>query len=294
MSKSPSAGISSDNKSSKSVTTSPNTEETPTSTDTVMKSEASAVMTPAIETSNVGKDNRIPMLNIPVNVVKEYMANDKAKENGVSTNGIDGITKLMSPNNLNVESTVHAKAAKGPESMEVSNCNGSKNLLASSLISIDTMADNIDSVNNDTIKPLTPVTNESASYVPSSDLVELQTPPKSSNNEDKTFTQEINLNSSCKRPLSESSEGHVEKKKIKTSDASSNPLVMEEVLKLRETSSKLKRMKRKDLEKMVLGLFMEKFVHNHELGKYKELCESLESTLESNKKKCNRFYKEVS
>ena len=301
-----SAGISCDNICSKSVATFPNTEGTPTSIDTVMKSEVGAVMSPSIETNHLGKDNRKPMLNIPVNVVEEYIANDKAKENGVSTNGMDSkkvtIQSLLD-NEKNLQSLdgqtnekVHSppvEAVKSTESMEV--LNGNENRVASSLV-FSTIADTIDSVINGPIKPLSPVTNTSSSYVPASDLIELQTLTKSSNTEDKTVVQDIGINftnSSCKRPLSESSEDNIEKKKIKTFDTSPNPLVMNEVVKLKEASSKLKRMKRKDLEKIVLSLFMEKFVHNHELGKYKELSESLESTLESNKKKCARFCKEV-
>lgn len=48
-----------------------------------------------------------------------------------------------------------------------------------------------------------------------------------------------------------------------------------------------------DLENLILELFMNKLLHDHELGKYKALCEKLESTLEVNRKKAAQFQKEV-
>lgn len=48
-----------------------------------------------------------------------------------------------------------------------------------------------------------------------------------------------------------------------------------------------------DLENLIIELFMSKLLHNHELGRYKTLCEKLEATLEANRKKTVQFHKEV-
>ncbi|KAF2360394.1 Fibronectin type III [Trinorchestia longiramus] len=89
----------------------------------------------------------------------------------------------------------------------------------------------------------------------------------------------------------ESSQASAETQAIE--DDASKALVEAEVLKLKHTASKLRKLKRKDLENMVIELFMNKVLHNHELGKYKTLCEKLESTLESNRKKAAQFHKEL-
>ena len=48
-----------------------------------------------------------------------------------------------------------------------------------------------------------------------------------------------------------------------------------------------------DMENLILEMFMNKLLHDHELGKYKDLCEKLEATLETNRKKTAQFQKEV-
>ena len=44
---------------------------------------------------------------------------------------------------------------------------------------------------------------------------------------------------------------------------------------------------------MILEQFSENLLYKHELGKQKQLCERLEATLETNRKKAAQFHKEV-
>ncbi|XP_071517378.1 uncharacterized protein [Panulirus ornatus] len=56
---------------------------------------------------------------------------------------------------------------------------------------------------------------------------------------------------------------------------------------------RLQKLPRKDLENMILQQFCEKTLYQCELGRMKQLCEKLESTLESNRKKTAQFHKEI-
>uniref|UniRef100_A0A6A7FMU3 Activating transcription factor 7-interacting protein 2-like isoform X2 n=2 Tax=Hirondellea gigas TaxID=1518452 RepID=A0A6A7FMU3_9CRUS len=66
-----------------------------------------------------------------------------------------------------------------------------------------------------------------------------------------------------------------------------------EMEKTKNKITKMHKLKRKDLEELIVGLFMNKILHDHELGKYKVLCEKLETTLEANRKKTAQFHKEM-
>ncbi|XP_047741265.1 activating transcription factor 7-interacting protein 2 [Hyalella azteca] len=103
-----------------------------------------------------------------------------------------------------------------------------------------------------------------------------------------------------KRVLSSEDEGLVKKRRlspnVETLDAhkkEDEAMVNKEVEKLKMATSKLRKLKRKDLENMIVDLFMNKILHSHEIGKYKSLCEKLEFTLEANRKKTAQFHKEL-
>ncbi|XP_064077387.1 activating transcription factor 7-interacting protein 1-like isoform X2 [Macrobrachium nipponense] len=56
---------------------------------------------------------------------------------------------------------------------------------------------------------------------------------------------------------------------------------------------RLRKLSRKELEKIILRLFCEKTLYQCELGRQKILCEKLETTLEASRKKTAQFHKEV-
>ncbi|KAK8723757.1 hypothetical protein OTU49_011532 [Cherax quadricarinatus] len=56
---------------------------------------------------------------------------------------------------------------------------------------------------------------------------------------------------------------------------------------------RLQRLPRRELENMILRQFSEKTLYQCELGRMKQLCEKLETTLESNRKKTAQFHKEI-
>ncbi|KAB7505475.1 Activating transcription factor 7-interacting protein 1 [Armadillidium nasatum] len=59
------------------------------------------------------------------------------------------------------------------------------------------------------------------------------------------------------------------------------------------TNSKLRRIKRKDLESLIIELFVDKVLYEHQLGQHKDLSKRLEATLESTRKKAAQFHKEI-
>lgn len=61
----------------------------------------------------------------------------------------------------------------------------------------------------------------------------------------------------------------------------------------KQIKRRLQRLPRKELENMIMRQFSEKTLYQCELGKMKQLCEKLETTLESNRKKTAQFHKEI-
>ncbi|KAK7067264.1 Activating transcription factor 7-interacting protein 1 [Halocaridina rubra] len=57
--------------------------------------------------------------------------------------------------------------------------------------------------------------------------------------------------------------------------------------------NKVKKLSRKDLQKLIMNLFSEKILYQFELGRQKVLTEKLENTLEANRKKTVQFHKEI-
>ncbi|KAL7647155.1 UNVERIFIED_CONTAM: hypothetical protein RMT77_002413 [Armadillidium vulgare] len=68
---------------------------------------------------------------------------------------------------------------------------------------------------------------------------------------------------------------------------------VEEMQKDLFTNSKLRRIKRKDLESLIIELFVDKVLYEHQLGQHKDLSKRLEATLESTRKKAAQFHKEI-
>jgi len=65
------------------------------------------------------------------------------------------------------------------------------------------------------------------------------------------------------------------------------------ISKVSPASLKLRKFKRKDLEMMVITLFKETLLYSHDLGKYKDLCEGLETSLDHHRKKSTQYFKEL-